>query len=315
MMSIVFVASAHSQDHNTAPDTKTSAPPAAPTPRTGKVENAKLIHRVEPVYPPDAKKAGVSGTVVLNAVIAKDGTVQKVQYVSGPKPLVQSATDAVTQWRYAPTTLNGEPVDVKTNISVVYNLDAAAPSAAEESAAIDPQYKADVMRLLEATHYREAAAKAAKASFETSRAKLEESFPDTPSKDKIIDSFASRMVDLIQSQEFADRIVIVYHKYLSDDDVKNLTQFYSSPAGQHFSAAELDMIEGLGRAGNQVARDGLPGIFKGLCNDYPELQGKAKFCPAPPENTPAAPETPTAPSLKTPPTTTPSPAPSPPPQP
>ena len=278
-LSIVFAASAYPEDQNPSPDSK--APVSAPAPKAGNVEDAKLIHRVPPVYPPDAKTNGISGTVVLSAVIAKDGSVQKLKYVSGPPQLSQSAIDAVAQWRYTPTTLNGQPIDVETNISVVYKLDAPPLSPAQEMAAIDPQYKADVVHLLEVIHYRDTVIKDAKASFVSSRAKLSESFPDTPNRDKIVDTFASKMVDLIQTPDFSDRIVVVYHKYLTDEDVKGLTQFYGTPAGQHFSAVEMEMAGNLERAGNQAARDGIPGIFKGLCNDYPELQGKWKnFCPA-----------------------------------
>jgi TonB family protein len=297
---IMFAATAHAQDQTTPPDSKASAP----KPKASNVVEAKLIHKIPPVYPPDAKKAGVSGTVVIHAVIAKDGSVQKAQYVSGPEPLKQSALDAVAQWRYTPTMLNGQAVDAETDISVVYSLDATPPSPAEEAAAIDPQYKTDVMHLLETTHYRESAVKAAKDGFDSSRPRLQGSFPDTPNRDKIIDAFASRMEELIQSQEFVDRIVIAYHKYLSDDEVKTLTQFYATPAGQHFASVEVEVVTDLAKAGNQVARDGLPGVFKSLCNDYPELQGKAKFCPAAPGEAPAAP-----PTLKP----TPTPAPTPPP--
>jgi TonB family protein len=307
MISIMFAASAHSQDQNPPSDSKASA--SAPKPKSGEVEDAKLIHRVPPVYPPDAKKDGVSGTVVLHGVIAKDGSVQKLQYVSGPQPLTQSAMDAVAQWRYTPTTLNGQPVDVETNISVVYKLDPPPSNPAQENAAIDPQYKADVGHLLDVTHYREATIKAAKEGFESSRSRLSASFPDTPNRDKIVDAFAGKMVELIQSQEMTDRIVAVYHKYLSDDDVKTLTQFYASPVGQHFSAAEVEMVSDLSQAGNQVAREGIPGIFKGLCNDYPELQGKAKFCPATPADAPEAPPTLNAPAPPTQPTPATAPAP------
>jgi TonB family protein len=297
----MLAATAHAhQAQNTPPDSKASA--ATPKPKASNVVEAKLIHKVPPVYPPDAKKAGVSGTVVIHAVIAKDGSVQKAQYVSGPEPLRQSALDAVAQWHYTPTTLNGQPMDVETDISVVYSLDATPPSAAEEAAAIDPQYKADVMHLLETTHYRESAVKAAKDGFDSSRPRLQSSFPDTPNRDKIIDAFATRMEELIQSQEFIDRIVVAYHKYLSDDEVKTLTQFYATPAGQHFASVEVEMVTDLAKAGNQVARDGLPKVFKSLCTDYPELQGKAKFCPAAPGDAPEAP-----PTLK------PTPAPAPPP--
>jgi periplasmic protein TonB len=88
----------------------------------GNVQAAKLIRQPLPVYPQIAKTAHIQGTVVLHAIIDKDGSVVEVQYVSGPPLLMRSAMDAVKQWRYQPTTLNGEAVQVDTTISVVFTL-------------------------------------------------------------------------------------------------------------------------------------------------------------------------------------------------
>jgi protein TonB len=88
----------------------------------GNVQQASLIRMVQPIYPPIAKTAHVSGTVILHAIIAKDGTVEDLQYISGPGLLMKSAMDAVRMWRYKPTMLNGEPVEVDTTISVVFTL-------------------------------------------------------------------------------------------------------------------------------------------------------------------------------------------------
>ncbi len=96
----------------------------------GNVAQANLIYQVAPVYPPIAKAAHISGTVVLHAIIGKDGTIQDLQYVSGPPLLMKSAMDAVRQWRYKPTVINGNPVEVDTTITVIFTLggsNAAAP--------------------------------------------------------------------------------------------------------------------------------------------------------------------------------------------
>jgi protein TonB len=101
-------------------------PPPKVTPKSirvgGNVAQANLIRQVTPVYPAIAKTAHISGTVLLHAIIGKDGTVQDLQYISGPPLLMKSAMDAVRQWRYKPTLLNGDPVDVDTTISVVFTL-------------------------------------------------------------------------------------------------------------------------------------------------------------------------------------------------
>jgi protein TonB len=88
----------------------------------GNVQQAKLINMVRPVYPPLAKQARISGTVRLHAIIAKDGSVIQLEVVGGHPLLVQSALDAVRQWRYQPTLLNGEPVEVDTTVDVVFSL-------------------------------------------------------------------------------------------------------------------------------------------------------------------------------------------------
>lgn len=88
----------------------------------GNVQQAKLIHAPRPVYPALAKQARIQGTVRLQAIIAKDGSIQELQVLQGHPLLVQSALDAVRQWRYQPTLLNGEPVEVVTTIDVVFTL-------------------------------------------------------------------------------------------------------------------------------------------------------------------------------------------------
>ena len=81
-----------------------------------------LQMKVMPVYPPAAKKAKIEGTVVLSAVIGDDGNIKNLQVVSGPNELQQSSLDAVRQWTYKPYLLNGDPVEVKTTVHVVYTL-------------------------------------------------------------------------------------------------------------------------------------------------------------------------------------------------
>jgi protein TonB len=86
------------------------------------VAQGLLIHEVHPTYPPLARQARVQGAVVLQAVISKDGSIQNLKVVSGHPMLVQSALDAVKQWRYKPYFLNGEPVEVETSITVNFTL-------------------------------------------------------------------------------------------------------------------------------------------------------------------------------------------------
>ncbi len=86
------------------------------------LESAMLIRRVEPVYPPLARQIHKEGQVELRAIIATDGTIQSLQVLSGDALFLNSAKDAVTQWRYRPTVLNGQPVEIETRITVIYTL-------------------------------------------------------------------------------------------------------------------------------------------------------------------------------------------------
>ena len=114
---------------NVAPDSArpVSPPAAAPAARqrvpvTSTIEAAKLILRVQPVYPPLAIQSRIQGNVVLHAIIGKDGEVTELQVLSGHPLLVKAALDAVRQWRYSPTLLSGQPVEVETTITVSFVL-------------------------------------------------------------------------------------------------------------------------------------------------------------------------------------------------
>jgi protein TonB len=86
------------------------------------INPAMLIHRVEPIYPFLPKQIHREGRVELRAIIGTDGTIQSLQVVSGDPMFLNSAIEAVQQWRYRPTILNGQPVEIDTYITVVYTL-------------------------------------------------------------------------------------------------------------------------------------------------------------------------------------------------
>ncbi len=100
--------------------------PKAATPQRVRVSQGVsqglLIHKVQPAYPPLARQARIQGTVVLQALIGKDGAIQNLHVVSGHPMLTGAALDAVKQWRYKPYYLNGEPVEVETTINVNFTL-------------------------------------------------------------------------------------------------------------------------------------------------------------------------------------------------
>jgi TonB family protein len=106
-------------------------PPASGVQRIrvgGNVQAANLIRKVIPVYPTEAKKAGVQGTVRFQMILGTDGTVQHLQVVSGDPLLVDAARDAVQQWVYKPTLLNGQPVEVVTTVDINFTLSMESPS-------------------------------------------------------------------------------------------------------------------------------------------------------------------------------------------
>ena len=88
----------------------------------GNVQAAMIIRQPRPLYPPLAKSARIQGTVRFNAIIGEDGTIKNLTLVSGHPLLVAAAQDAVKQWVYRPTLLNGEPVEVVTQIDVIFTL-------------------------------------------------------------------------------------------------------------------------------------------------------------------------------------------------
>ncbi len=104
------------------PPLQPRASKATPIRVGGQVQAARLILQVKPEYPPLAKLARVQGTVRLEAVIASDGTIKDLKVVQGHPLLVKAALEAVSRWRYQPTLLNGEPVEVLTEIDVNFTL-------------------------------------------------------------------------------------------------------------------------------------------------------------------------------------------------
>lgn len=99
---------------------KPGTPPRVHEP--SRVEEAKLISNPKPVYPQIAIVTRTEGTVELEAIISKDGTIQQLKVISGSPLLIRAAVDAVSRWRYQPTLLNGEPVEVVTEITVKFIL-------------------------------------------------------------------------------------------------------------------------------------------------------------------------------------------------
>jgi protein TonB len=109
------------------PPAQTAAPkPPPPAPAAirvgGGVQSAKLIFGPKPAYPPLARTTRTQGAVKIQALIGRDGVIRNLQVISGPPLLIAAAIEAVQQWRYQPTLLNAEPVEVITEIDVNFTL-------------------------------------------------------------------------------------------------------------------------------------------------------------------------------------------------
>jgi outer membrane biosynthesis protein TonB len=112
------------------------APPPTRIRVGGNVMAAKITKLVTPKYPPIAKEAKICGTVVLHAIVGKDGSIHDLKYISGPPLLMKASLDAVHKWRYSPTLFQGKPMEVDTTNSVVFQLKGCKPS---ESSGQPPQ--------------------------------------------------------------------------------------------------------------------------------------------------------------------------------
>ena len=99
-----------------------ATPPVPKSPRISHVMEGNLIYRVQPTYPPMARAARIQGPVILHAIIGRDGRIENLQVLTGHPMLAGAAIEAVRQWRYRPYVLNGEPIEVETQITVNFTL-------------------------------------------------------------------------------------------------------------------------------------------------------------------------------------------------
>lgn len=86
------------------------------------IQNLRIIDQVKPAYPELAKLSRTEGSVMLQVFISREGTVSKVEVVSGPPLLTRAAQDAVKQWKYKPTQVNGQAVEVVTQVQVKFSM-------------------------------------------------------------------------------------------------------------------------------------------------------------------------------------------------
>jgi hypothetical protein len=137
---------------------------------------------------------------------------------------------------------------------------------------------------MDVTHFKDKQQNQVRELLTSMRPTLLASIPATPNREKIVDSYIDKLAGLVQTDDFTARVVALYAQDLTDADVKAAVAFYETPAGQHYLDSATKMMPDLVRIGQQIAAQKVPSILKELCNEYPELQGEAKFCGPPDPN-------------------------------
>jgi TonB family protein len=246
------------------------------------VTAAKLIKRVNPAYPPLARQTRISGTVSLDAVIGKDGSVLQLKVLSGHPLLIQAALDAVRLWKYSPTLLEGEPVEVETTIDVIFSIqdgnkppgEADRLAGAKPSQQVDPQLRADLSKLLESLQSHETM----KEAMAGLRPVLFTNIHDEGERQKLLNSFEQKWIALYDSDAYREGALTTYAKYLNDDDAKALMAFYETPTGQKFTTVMPKIMADLMELGQRLAADLVPAMMKELCAENPALAGQLPGC-------------------------------------
>jgi hypothetical protein len=259
-----------------------------------------IIRKTPRVYSDAAKVAPFRGTDVFRGISRTDGSVEALQTISGPPVLANAAIGAIKQENERPTFLNGEPRKAECTVSAMFMLGTQRQVTVEKSLSpaesvalsdpnledhqgekpIDPQLKSDIQHLLVTMKGQQSAETGVRSTFEALRPQLEASLPHTANRDKIIDAYEEKLVDLVRSPSFQEGIVAIYAKHFTDAEVKALDQFFETPSGQHFIQELPGVVNESAQLGQQAATDSIPRILNELCNEFPELQGEANFCPA-----------------------------------
>jgi TonB family protein len=246
-------------------------------PIEGDLMAKNLLKKVPPEYPADALAAKISGTVVFHAILATDGSVKDVQVVSGPPQLVDAATNAVKQWKYRTITLNSQPAQIETTISVVFNL--ADPAGTGKI--IDPQLRVDIQHMYYSMRGFDAAEQTFEDEFNRARRELVEASPSLgPNQQQIMQAYTRGFFTTIRLPAFVDGIVAIYAKHFTDEEIKAIDQFYQSPVGQRFALESPNVNAENTALGRKFATDHMPGVLNELCKEFPELQSDAKICPS-----------------------------------
>jgi TonB family protein len=216
-----------------------------------------------PTYPAIAKAANIQGTVVLKATISRNGGIENLVVVSGPPMLQAAALDAVRTWQYKPYLLNGQPVDVETQINVIFSLPGPTPppgvdaaenlpssqsGAAEPGGDQPPEHPVTVEQvheLLELT----GTAHLQKQMLDGMMPSLRQMMPPYVPPD-VMDDFEKSLL----GADMDDMMVHAYQRHLSTEDAVEVIAFYKTPAGQHTIATMPAIAKELQAGGQQLGQ-------------------------------------------------------------
>lgn len=201
-----------------------------------------------PQYPAIAKAAGIQGTVVLRATISREGKVTDLQVVSGPPMLQSAALAAVRTWTYKPYLLNGRPVDVETQVNVVFSLGSLPPAATAQAAPDFPPPEhpvtADQVReLMDLSGMTNLQKQLLAGMMPTLRSSMPPYMPDD-----VLDDFQNSVV----GSDMEEAVVKSYQAHMSTEDATAAIEFYKTPAGQRILAETPVIMRELQVAGGQI---------------------------------------------------------------
>lgn len=266
--------------------TPTPKPQQAATKRIrigGQVQQAMLTKKVLPEYPAPAKQARVQGTVRLEALISTEGTVRELKVLSGHPLLLQSALDAVRQWRYKPTLLNGQAVEVLTTIDVVYTLGGIRETSETEAdaikaeqaalAAVDPATAADIRRMMEVTGSKKLGMQLAAPLFEQIKPTVLRAMPPGERSEKVANRLMEMLMAKVNDEHFLDIVIPTYARHFTHDEIKQILAFFESPIGQRYVLELQPMLQEVQTAAmNHWNKVTYPQIMREMAEEFPELK-------------------------------------------
>ncbi len=272
----------------------------------GNVMAAKRIDHVQPVNPADGRE---TGTVRLHAIIAKDGTVQRLEVISGPPLLLDAAREAAKQYRYQPTLLNGEPVAVTTTIDVVFAPSVSAgpgktagtgtatapPTAAPvgpggipvlgpsvdqdwltaqkaAASAVDPLVAADVRKLLDVTAGKETTEQLVAPILQNVRNQLLAKLPATPTRQQTVDAFVDKLKVQFDNDDLKQLLIPIFAKHFTKEELDATVAFFESPAGRTYVQTQREMSPDVQAETNEYTRKIIvPQILSAVGAQFPEV--------------------------------------------